>query len=79
MASLFNQEAFREMVGNGLNEGLLKAAEPIVERALQEIEAEMRRKLAAMLIGMIEHSYNMERNGSDIVVRVALGKPGSQS
>jgi hypothetical protein len=74
MANLFNQQAFEATLGNELHEAMRKAAEPILQRALAEMEQRMREQLGAMLVGFVTTSYNLERDGRNLLIRVHLGK-----
>jgi len=69
-----NEEAFIDVIKDSMNAEMTKAAEPVIQKALKEIEAEMRAKLGAMLIATINNDYQIERFGSDlrIVVKQAL-------
>ena len=58
-----------------LREGLLQAAEPILQQALSDIEARMRRELAARVVGMIESDYSVSRMESGLRIEVKFGKP----
>jgi len=74
MASgIINTDAFIKELGSKLNESMTKAAEPIIQRALQDIEVEMRKQLANNLIGFIDSNMSFERFGSDI--RILISQP----
>lgn len=74
MASIFNDQAFHALLGRELHGGMLKAAEPIVQKALQDAETAIRKQVAAMVVGMVESSYSLEREGRLLTIRVQLGK-----
>ena len=78
MARLIDEAAFKEEMGSLLHKGMMEAAEPIIQEVLQVAEREMRAKLAAMLVGYIESSYSMERDGRNLLIRVQLGKGESR-
>ena len=61
-----------------LNDAMLKAAEPIIQKALQDIEREMREKLAQKVIALLRNDWSVDRLGSDlrIVVHQALKERG---
>ncbi|HEY1127948.1 MAG TPA: hypothetical protein VGF12_00970 [Roseateles sp.] len=56
-----------------INVELTKAAEPVIQRALAEIEAEMRKKLAANLVALIDRSYSMTTYGDVLTISVNRG------
>lgn len=72
IAELVSAQVLAEHLGKTLREGMLKAAEPIVQRALKDVEQEMRNQLAAMIAGQLEHGYSMERFGQELRISVHL-------
>jgi hypothetical protein len=74
MADFINEELFAKQIRTLLNEEMTKAAEPLLKKAVADIEAEMRKRLAAMLVGVLDTSYSAERDGRVMAIRVALGK-----
>lgn len=56
-----------------VNDRMLKEAEPIVQAAIAEATAAMRRRLAAELIAQIDASVSYERVGRDL--RVTIRRP----
>ena len=63
---LLNLDGFKSMFYAGLNSAMMEAAEPIIEKALDEIEVAMRERLGQKLIGVIDSDFSMERMGTDI-------------
>lgn len=49
-----------------MNDEMMKAAEPVIKKAVEEAEKEMRRSLACMFDGMIDRGFSMDRNGQDL-------------
>lgn len=79
MASLINDEEFSRILKRELNAQMLEAAEPIIKQAIASAETEMRKRLASILVSLVDRSYRMERMGHDLVVRVDMGKPAGNS
>ena len=71
--SLINQDVFLAQLHKKLNAEMLAAAEPLIKKAIEDIEAEMRRQLAQMLISVVEQSFAIERFGTDI--RIIVKRP----
>ena len=74
MSSWFNTETMLRDIGQQLNAQMLEAAEPIIKKALVEIEANMRKQLAASLISMLDTSYEVQRAGYVLRITVHDGK-----
>lgn len=53
-----------------LNEQMTRAAEPLLQKALKEMEEVMRKRLAQVLVEHIESSFSMQRMGRDLVITV---------
>lgn len=51
-----------------MNASMMQAAEPMIQKALAEIEAEMRRSLAANTIAMIERATRFEIMRDEVVI-----------
>ena len=43
-----------------LNEGMLEASEPVLEKALQDIEKTMRQKLGSMVVAFLDESFEID-------------------
>lgn len=72
MASIINDELFAQQMRQVLNDEMLRAAEPVLQKALKDIETEMRKKLAALVVGVVDRSYRLSRDGQSIVIRVDM-------
>lgn len=68
--SLITDDAMDVLIKDALNEGMLKAAEPIIQKALKEVEMEMRAKMASMLISYLDNQVSMERFGRDLRILI---------
>jgi len=70
--SMINIESFKKNLGVTLTKEMLEAAEPILQKALSDMEHAMRKDLARMVTGMIESSYDISQNGTLLLIRVQL-------
>ncbi len=61
--SLINKEYFHKQLLAQLNAGMKEAAEPVIEKALDDIEKEMRKKLGAMVVSFLDGYLEIERMG----------------
>lgn len=76
-STIINAEQFSEVMGKVLHEEMIKAAEPFIQSALKDIEVELRRKIAVMVLGQIQTDYDVVNNGMVVHIRVNLsGKEG---
>ena len=71
---LINKEAFAEMMRKAMNEEMMKAAEPILEKALKDIERTMRNRLGGLIVGYIEHHMEVDRHGEALRILVRQEK-----
>lgn len=70
MSTLLNTQAVYETLLPHLNEELKACAEPYLEKALEDIEKQLRQKIGSIVIGLLEHSFSVERYGDDIKILV---------
>lgn len=75
MASILNEAALSKLLLKDLNEAMLKAAEPILQKALKDIERQMRERMTAMLISYLEENLTIDRLGHDIRIMIKQAKP----
>lgn len=61
-----NHPALLKSLMEALNSEMTLAAEPFIQNSLKEIENEMRKKLASMLIAYIDKNLSIERVGADL-------------
>ena len=69
---LLNTDMALKIIQDGMNEEMVKVAEPIIVDALKKIEAEMRLKLGGMVIGLID--YYMECESDRDTIRITIKK-----
>jgi len=74
-SSIINHTVFEEMFFQQLNESLTEAAEPIVQKAMAEIEIEIRKRLAEHLLARIQSDFSVERMQNDIRIIVHQALP----
>jgi len=67
---LLNRGAFLKMMQERLNIEMAKAAEPVIEKALDDIETEMRKKLGGMIVGFLDSYMEVERMGQSLRILV---------
>jgi hypothetical protein len=60
---------------NQMNDEMMKAAEPVIKKAVEEAEKEMRRSLACMFIAIIDKGFSMDRYGDDLRILVKHERP----
>lgn len=53
-----------------MNAEMMAAAEPVIKKAVEDAEKEMRKQLGAMVIALIEQSFSIERHGNDLRILV---------
>lgn len=70
-------ENFVRAMKEQLNAEMLRAAEPVIKRALEEVESAMRKALAARLVGMVDSSVSFERYGNTL--RIEIVRPDGAS
>lgn len=66
--------AASETIRETLQADFKKAAEPIIKQALEDIEKEIRKKLASAVVGILDRGYSLDRQGHELVIRVDLSK-----
>lgn len=64
---------FQQKFSKVLREAMLDAAEPLVQECLVKIDRRLAEVLAEKCVGLIEHSYSLERNGNILRIEVNLG------
>lgn len=76
MAGLnIDSSQFRENIVAGINQAMLKAAEPLIQQTLKDIETRMRGTLAQYLISLIEQNMVMQYYGSELRITLNQAKP----
>jgi formate dehydrogenase maturation protein FdhE len=71
--SWINQDAMLRSLMANLNAEMQKAAEPVLRKAVEEAEREMRKRLGALVVGLLEHEFSVERFGHELRITVMLG------
>lgn len=69
-----NAEDFAKNLQKALTDEMARAAEPIVQRVMQqamaEVEHTIRKRLAEMVVSIVHTGYSVERDGHILVIRV---------
>lgn len=73
MASMINEQELSKHLLEKLNAEMSLAAEPIIQKALKEVEVVMRKRMASMLIGYLEQSMSIEHMGTDLRIIIKQG------
>lgn len=68
--NIINQDALAKHIMEQINKEMLTAAEPAIKAAMENVEKEMRKKMAESLISFVESSFSMERFGPDLRIIV---------
>lgn len=75
MSAYIDGPSFLRSLQEEMNRQMLAAAEPVIQKAVQEVERAMRQRLGAMVIGLIEKSVEVDRFGPDLRILVKQAKP----
>lgn len=77
MATTFiNPDAMLAGLKTNMNAEMMAAAEPVIRKAVEEAEREMRKRLAAMFVSLIDKSFSLERQQDTLLIRVEHRKDG---
>ena len=68
--SIINEKNFLAELQNTLNKEMIEAAQPIIHKALAQVEKAMQERLGAMLIGMIRESLIINTVGQNIQIEI---------
>lgn len=69
-----NSDNMLAMLQKQMNEEMMLAAAPVIEKAVAEAKKEMQKKLGAMFVAMIDQSFSVERFGSNLRITVIHDK-----
>lgn len=75
MQTLINTEVFLKEFQDRLNVAMIEEAEPIIQKALKEMETRMREVLATKIVQQIEGQYSVQMQTNQIVVRIGETRP----
>lgn len=68
--TLLNPVAVEKILKDKLNRDMRKAAEPVIAKALDEIEKVMRDRLASTIVSYLETYIEVDRYGRDLRIIV---------
>ena len=74
LTTALTDEQFLEGISVAIRDEMIKAAEPLIQEALRTSEIEMRKRLAEMVVGLIQSSYDLECDRRRMVISVKLGE-----
>lgn len=57
-----------------MNLEMQAAAEPVIRKAVEDAEKEMRKRLGAMVVALIDNNFSVERMGNDLRILVKHDK-----
>ena len=70
--SLINQEVFQSTLSSSIQAALIEAGEREIQKAMSALEVALRKRLAEMVVGLIEQNYSVERDGYYLKIVVRL-------
>ena len=70
MSQSINNKELEESLLKMINKNMTDMAEPLIKKAIKDIELEMRKSLAANLIALLSRDIVMDRMGQDIKIMV---------
>lgn len=70
--TFFDEKRFLDALSDRLSTEMIVAAEPLVKEAVRKAEVEMRKRLAEMVVGMVASSYDVYRDGQNLMIRVHM-------
>lgn len=77
LTSFIDADKLRAHLIQKMNQDIMAAAEPIIQEALRKAERAMRERLGAMIIGQLETSFDVCRDGRVIQISVHQKKDGA--
>jgi len=75
MAQIISQEYVEKILFEAINKQMKEAAEPVLQKALADIEKQMRERMAAMLISHIQSEFSVRTMGHDLQITVRQAVP----
>lgn len=79
MTTHVTQESTNNEIGITLKRIITQKAEPMIQKALGEMEQELREKVAEFAVGLIQNDYVIERLGTDLRILIREGANGRPS
>ena len=67
---LINSKVFQEMLKEKINKAMISSAQPILDKALEDIEAEMKKTLGSFVVGFLDAHLTIDRIGTDLRILV---------
>ncbi len=70
MATCIDSKSFEKVLSESIREAIIKESEPIIQRAIKDVEVSIRKALANHIMVLIEQNMSIERVGPDIRITV---------
>lgn len=68
--TLLNNDEVLKLLKEKMNREMIAAAQPIIEKALIDIEKAMRQKLGSLVISMLDESMDVDRKGTTLRILI---------
>lgn len=68
--SFIEQDRLVEYLKKKSKPMMLDAAEPVIQEAMKEIEIRLRQSVGSIVLGLIENSYEIMRDGHNLKITV---------
>jgi hypothetical protein len=78
MRPTYNREEAISALTNYLQTDLTRAAEPIIKKAVEEFEKELRAKMALRVMAIIDRSFEVSAGMDVLTIRVDYGSQGGR-
>lgn len=72
MSTIINMDVALANLQAEINSQIAEAVEPIIQKAVQEAEVVIRKRVGEMVVGMIQSDYSIERMGNMLRIDVRL-------
>lgn len=77
-ARFINQQAVADAMGVQLEAAIINAAEPLIQKALVDIEAKLRERVVQFAVGSIQKDFDFMSQGEIVTIRIRQGKGGEE-
>lgn len=73
-----HEGAWAQRLADTMRAELQAAADPLIEEAVEKFRSALRKRVAEMVLGLVEHSYSIDRAASELRITVRLAPPESR-
>lgn len=70
IGSFINDDLFIKFLRKKCKAKMIAAAEPVINEAMKEIESKLREALGSIIVGSIDSSFDIFRDGRDLRITV---------